>query len=347
MSKRSLCCLVVLASIVGLSTTVSGAEFYKGKTIRFVVGYSPGGGYDTYTRAVARHIGKYIPGHPTPIVQNMTGAGSLITANYIAKRAKPDGLTIGVWNGNLVLLRVLGDRAIKFKPDSFGWIGTPSVGLPGCAIMGFTGLRTLKDILKSKKPIKMGSTRSGTTHDLPKILNKALGTKFNVITGYRGTGPIRLAMQKREVDGACWSWESMRVTARGMLDSKGGDRLIPFITHGNVHDPEIKHLPRLYDVIKNKKGKAMVKAWLPQYGFQRPLSLPPGTPKERLITLRKAFEATLKDPQFLAEAKKSKLIITYVSGKRVEKYVDQILAISPEAKEALQFLVKKPKKKKK
>ena len=123
--------------------------------------------------------------------------------------------------------------------------------------------------------------------------------------------------------------------------------MIPFITHGNVHDPEIKHLPRLYDVIKNKKGKAMVKAWLPQYGFQRPLSLPPGTPKERLVMLRKAFKATLNDPQFLAEAKKSKLIITYVSGKRIEKYVDQILAISPEAKEALQFLVKKPKKKKK
>ena len=289
MSKKFLYCLVGLTVVVGLSTTALGEEFYKGKTLRFVVGFSPGGGYDTYTRAVARHIGKYIPGHPTPIVQNMTGAGSLIAAHYMSKRAKPDGLTIGVWNGAIILRSVLGDRAIKFKPDSFGWIGTPSVGLPGCAIMGFTGLRTLEDILKSKKRIKMGSTRSGTTLALPKILNKTLGTKFEVITGYSGTSTVRIAMQKREVDGACWSWESMRVTARSMLDAKGDDRLIPFITHGNSQDPEVRELPRLSEVMKGKKSLAMLKAWLPQYNFQRPLSLPPGTPRDRLITLRKAF----------------------------------------------------------
>ncbi len=346
--KRSLNLLtlvVVLALVAGASTTALGEEFFKGKTIRFVVGFSPGGGYDTYTRAVARHIGKYIPGNPTPIVQNMTGAGSLIAAHYIYKRAKPDGLTVGVWNSSLITKYALGDRSIRFKPKEFGWIGTPSVGLPGCAIMGFTGLKTLKDVLTTKNRIKMGGTRSGTTNDLPKVLNKTLGTNFEVIPGYTGTSTIRIAMQKREVDGACWSWESMRVTARAMLDAKGDDRLIPFITHGRTGDPEVKHLPRLTDLVTGEK-LAILNAWLPQYDFQRPLSLPPGTPKKRLIILRKALKAALNDPQIIAEAKKSKLIITYVSGEKVEKSIDSILAISPKAKESLQFLVTKKKRKK-
>ena len=137
----------------------------------------------------------------------------------------------------------------------------------------------------------------------------------------------------------------MRVTARAMLDAKGDDRLIPFITHGRTGDPEVKHLPRLTDLVTGEK-LAILNAWLPQYDFQRPLSLPPGTPKKRLNILRKALKAALKDPQFIAEAKKSKLIITYVSGEKVEKSIDSILAISPKAKESLQFLVTKKKRKK-
>ena len=192
----------------------------------------------------------------------------------------------------------------------------------------------------------VGGTRSGTTNDMPKILNRTLGTNFEVIAGYRGTGPIRLAMQKRELDGACFGWESQRVTARAMLKAKGDERLIPFITHGDSQDPEVKDLPRLTKIIKGEKLD-IVNAWLQQYNFQRPFSLPPGTPKKRVDVLRKAFKAALKDPQLLAEAKKSKLIITYVSPKKIEKYVDQILNMSPKAKESLQFLVVKKKKKKK
>ena len=347
--KNKFLCLVILiiglASLAGVSPTAFGQDFYKGKVIRFVVATTPGGGYDTYTRAIARHISRHIPGNPTAIIQNMPGAGHLIGAHYIYKRAKPDGLSIGVWNSANVLKQALGDRSVKFKGDKFGWIGAPVKGLPSCAIMGFTGIKTLKDILNSKKPLKMGSTRGGSTRDLPKILNMTLGTKFEVISGFGGTGPIRLSMQKGEVDGACWSWESMRVTARSMLDAKGDDKLIPFLTHGDSKDPEVKDIPRLTEVTKGTK-LALVKAWLHQYSFQRPLTLPPGTPKERLSILRKAFRATLKDPKFLAEAKKSKLIINYVSGKEIDKFVNQILSISPKAKESLQFLIRKKKKKK-
>ncbi len=350
MNKNFLCLVkfvIGLAFVVGASATALGEEFYQGKTILFIVGFPPGGGFDTYTRAVARHIGKYIPGSPTPIVQSMTGAGSLFAANYIYNRAKPDGLTVGVWHSGLVLGQALGDRSVKFKIDKFGWIGAPGRGLPTCGIMAFTDLKTLRDVLNSKKPIKMGGTRPGQPlFDLPKILNLTLGPRFKVIPGYGGTARIRIALQRREVDGACWGWESMRVIARAMLDAKGDDKLIPFLTHGDSQDPEVKDLPRLTEVIKGKKNRAILNAWLQPLNFQRPLSLPPGTPKERLSIMRKAYKATLEDPEFLAEAKKSKLVIDYVSGEEIEKFVDQILAISPETKKGLQFLVVKKKKKK-
>ncbi len=351
MEKRLLSFLTLvigLAFVFSASTTALGEEFYKGKTLRFVVGYSPGGGYDTYTRAAARHIGRFIPGNPVPIVQNMTGAGSLIAANYIYKRAKPDGLTIGVWNGGLVLQQALGSRGIRFKGDKFGWIGSPIRGAPACAIMGHTGLKTFKDVLKSKKRLNMGATRAGsTTDDLPRILNKTMGTKFKVISGYKGTAMIRIGLLKKELDGVCFGWESMRVTARGMLDSKGDEKLIPFIIHGRAVDAEVKDLPRIAQVIKGRSNLDTFKAWVVPYEFQRPLTLPPGTPKERLNILRKAYDAVMKDPQFLADAKKSKLIINYVTGEEIDGLVAQLLGISSKAKESLQFLVKKSKKKKK
>ncbi len=154
---------------------------------------------------------------------------------------------------------------------------------------------------------------------------------------------IRSAMQKREVDGACWGWESMKVVARAVLDAKGDDKLIPFLTHGDSQDPEVKDIPRLTEVIKGKENRAIVNVWLQQNNFLRPFTLPPGTPKERLSNLRKAFKATLEDPEFLAEAKKSKLVIDYVSGEEIEKFVDQIIGISPETKKSLQILIVKKK----
>ncbi len=342
-------CLLIILFLAGcakepLDIQTPAAGFYKGKTIRFIVGYAPGGGYDTYTRAVARHISRYIPGNPTTVVQNMTGAGSLVAANYIYNKAKPDGLTVGVWNGALILGQSLGARGIKFKGDRFGWIGAPVRSWPTCAIMGHTGLKTLKDVLNTKQVIKIGATRAGsTTYDLPTILNKTLGTNFKVMSGYRGTRAIRQDMQEREIDGACWGWESMRVTARSMLDAEGDDQLVLFLTQGNTGDREIARLPQVTDVIKGQDNLATFRAWFATREFQRPLSLPPGTPKDRLNILRRALKATVKNWRFLADAKRSYLIINYVSGEEIEKFVDQILAISPKTKKSLQFLIVKKK----
>lgn len=323
---------------------LAAEDFFKGKTIRFVVGLAPGGGYDLSARTVGRHIGKHIPGNPAIVVENMTGAGSLIAANYTFNSAKPDGLFVGIWNSALVLRQALGDKAMRFDARKFGWIGAPTVGTPHCSIMAHTGMKSLKDVLASPKEIKMGSTGPGSTYDdTPKILNQTIGTKFKVVSGYEGTGPILVAMRRKEVDGGCWGWESARTTGRALLDATGEDKLIPFVIHRPQPDPEVKGLPLMPDIIKGEDSISAYNTWVGTFEFQRPFMLPPGAPKDRLETLRKAFAATMKDPEFMAEAKKVKLQITYVTGEEVDKYVDKVLSVTPKAKELLAFLIKKPK----
>jgi tripartite-type tricarboxylate transporter receptor subunit TctC len=333
-------CLVTLTVFATTIRNVAADEFYKGKTVRFVVGYAPGGGYDTYTRAVARYIGGHIPGNPSIVVDNMEGAGSLLAANYMFNKAEPDGLTVGNFNSGMVTQQALDARGIRFDAQKFGWVGAPGKGWPTCMVMGFTGMRTLDDVIKSGDKLRFGGTRAGaSSDDLPKLMNALMGTDLRVISGYKGTGPIRVALQSREINALCSGWESMRVTARALLDAQGDDKLIPFVFHGRVEDPEVKDLPQYTKVIKGDENLAAFRAWVNQYEFQRPLMVPPKTPKERLLTLRTALQETLTDAQFLADARKSKLVIENVTGQDVEGSVKEILSISPSVKKKLEVLL--------
>ena len=334
----SACCLAALLTLILDSPTLA-QDFYKDKTLRFIVGQAAGGGYDTYTRTIARHIGKHIPGNPSAVVENMTGAGSLVAANYCYNNAKPDGLTIVNWNSAFVLNQALGDRNAKFDARKFGWIGAPSKGVPVFVIMGFAGVKSFDEMLKSGKPVKVGGTAPGShSIDLPLMLNKMLGTKFNVVSGYQGTAQVRLAMQRREVDGDFTNWESVVATRRDMVDAKGDDRLLPLLIHSRLNDAELKQIPLFTDVLGSDLNAATYRAYMSQMEYQRPLTVAPGTPRERLEILRRAFKATLADPEFQAQAAKSKLDITFVSGEDAERIVGEVLAISPKVRENLQFL---------
>jgi tripartite-type tricarboxylate transporter receptor subunit TctC len=326
-------------SLLFLTTTNAKAQdFYKDKIIRFIVGQAAGGGYDTYTRMIAHHMIKHIPGHPAVTVENMTGAGSLVAANYLYNTAKPDGLTVANWNSAFVLSQALGDPNVRFDARKFGWIGAPSKGVPVCLIMGFVGPKTFDEIVKSEKPIKMGGTAPGShSIDLPLMLNKMLGTKFQVVSGYPGTSQTRLALQRREVDGQCTNWESVVSTQKELLDARGDDKMIPFLIHTRLGDPEIKNLPLFTEALKDEVNVATYKAYMSQMEYQRPLTVSPGTPRERLEILRRAFKATLSDPEFMAQANQSKLDITYVSGEEIDKIVAEVLSVSPKVKENLQF----------
>ena len=182
----------------------------------------------------------------------------------------------------------------------------------------------------------MGGTAPGShSIDLPLMLNKMLGTKFQAVSGYPGTSQVRLALQRREVDGQCTNWESVLSTQKELLDAKGDDKMIPFLVHARLADPELKNVPLFSEVLKDEGNNNTYKAYMAQMEYQRPLTVAPGTPMERLETLRRAFKATLADPDFMAQASKSKLDITYVSGEEIDRIVDEVLSISPKVKENL------------
>jgi len=332
----------IAALLLGMmfGASASADDFYQGKTIRFVVGYRAGGGYDTYTRLIARHMNRHIPGKPNLIVENMAGAGSLIAANYVYNASKPDGLTVGVFASGLVREEALGNEGVQFNSEKFGWLGAPTAASPACAIMGFTGLKTWDDVRNSKKELNFGSTGPGsTTHDLPILVKELAKAPIKVIPGYKGTSAVRAAMQRRELDGACWTWESMRATARGMLDASGGDRLIPFLIEGEHDDPAVANAVQFTDAIKDEEDLSVFKGFLNAYKFFRPLALPPDAPQERLNTLQTALAQTLEDPQFLSEAKKANLNIKYISANQIDEFVEEILAMSTEARKRLKSLL--------
>ncbi|MCY4489023.1 MAG: tripartite tricarboxylate transporter substrate-binding protein [Deltaproteobacteria bacterium] len=341
---RRIVLLTALLALTLVQTPAGAEEFYKGKTLRMLVGFSPGGGYDTYTRYIARYIGKYIPGNPTPVVQNMPGAGSLITATYVFKRAKPDGRTLGVWSPALIFAHAMGDKKVKIDPAKYEYIGTPTSDSVTCGLMAGSGLKSLDDVVKSGRTVAMGGTRApGNTTDPFLFLNKQLGTKFKSIPGYGGTAKIRLAMESGEGDGACWTWESMRVTARGMLDASGDKKFVPFVITKRHADPEVKDIPLFSDVLTGQ-NLAAFNAWNAQNQITRVYTLPPGTPGDRVATLRKAYKAVMEDPGFLAEAKKSRLNIAYVSPRDIADKLKSINNMPPDIKEYLQVLTgfKKP-----
>lgn len=343
MVRRQNFLFVVLAASVIAFAWSHGAvaqDFYQDKVIRIIVGYRVGGGYDVYARAVSRHLGKHIPGNPTVMVENMDGAGSLRAANYVYNRAEPDGLTLGVFGGGLVTQQAMGEKALRFDARKFHWLGSMSVGTPACVIMGFTGLETFDDVLKSKKELRFGSTGPGsTTDDLPKLLIGLFNAPINVVRGYGGTSAVRVAMQRRELDGACWTWESIRTTARAMLNDKGEKRLITFAIEGRHPDPETKQISQISARIKDSSDLAAFKAWLNPYVFFRPIVVAPKVTKDKVELLRAGLKKTMEDPEFLAEAKKGKLDIGYTPGEEVAKYVEEVVNTPASAVEKLKTMI--------
>lgn len=333
--------LAALASIFFLSTATNAQEdFFKGKRIQFVVGYPPGGGYDLAARLVARHIGNHLPGNPSIIVQNMPGGGSRAAANNVNVVARPDGLTVGIWNSAFALFDALGDTIIKFDSRKVGWIGAGMKNISVCAIMGFTGLKTWNEIVNSDKELRFLSTAGGSiSDDLPRILNLAAGTKFKIIPGYTGTAPIMLALRRKEGDAWCSGRDSMKATAGDMLAASGGEQLIPFIIQRHVSNEETKGIPLIRDVITNDEGRMIYSAWGSHLEFFWPFSAPPGVPRERLEILRRAFAQTFKDRQFLADAKKVGAEVELTTGEEIEKLVMANHALPSTVKEKLKFLI--------
>jgi len=315
-----------LADFADAATTDDG--FYRGKTVRLIVAFSAGGGYDTYSRTIARHLGKYIPGNPTVVVDNMTGAGGIIHANYMFKQAKPDGLTIGNNSGGLFLQQVMGAKGIEFDGRKFDYLGAPAVDHLVCAIAKASGVTSMERWFAVKEPVRFGGVGpGGFASDLPRLLQAALGLPIRVIDGYKGTSDIRLATESGELAGSCLSWDSYKTTWRKAIES---GEVNPIIQVMPKKHPELANVASAMDYAKTEEAKKLIKYGGYDLAYSaRPYFLAPGTPKARVQTLQKAFADVLKDAELLAEAKKANFVIEYVSGEELESIVHGLYKIEP------------------
>ena len=321
--------LPILISVSVVSAPAASVEeFYKGKTIQFIVGGTAGGGYDTYTRLIARHFAQYVPGKPSTVVQNMPGAAMLISANYVFNSAPRDGTVIGHWSGPLILQHMMGNPAVQFEGRKFGWLGMPTADSLVCILTERSGIKTAEEWRKAKTRVKLGAIGPGTSGtDDTKILAAASGFPLQLIEGYKGTADIRVAAETGEVDGTCsFGWQSAKVTWANALKAKQIHVVLQTMMESH---PELKGVPLAVDYANTDEGKKLLRIASELYGKQRLYSLPPQVPEQRVRTLQKAFIATLKDAQLLAEAEKAKLEIDPIDGPGIEKMVNGLYEIEP------------------
>src|SRR5688500_4994826 len=315
---------------VSLVTTLDASvdEFYKGKTIQFVVGGSAGGGYDTYTRLIARHFAQYVPGKPSTLVQNMPGAAMLIAANYVFNSAPRDGTVIGHWSGPLILQHLMGNPAVQFEGRKFSWLGMPTSDSLVCIMSDRSGIKTAEEWRKAKTRVKLGAIGPGTSGtDDTKLLAAATDFPLQLVEGYKGTADIRIAAETGEVDGTCaFGWQSAKVTWANALRARQVHVVLQTMLEPH---PELKGVPLAVDYAKTDEGKKLLQIASELYGKQRLYSLPPEVPEERVRILQKAFVDTLKDPQLKAEAEKAKLEIDSIDGPGIEKMVQGLYEIEP------------------
>lgn len=314
-----------LISIFALFALLNGvafaaAPFYEGKVIRIIVGYSAGGGYDLYARAISRHMGKHIPGKPTVMVENMTGAGSLICANHMYKVAKPDGLAIGHFNGSLFLNQVLEQPGVEFDVRKFIFLGA---AVKEGMVFIFTkrsGITSMEKLMASKTPVKMAGLGPGVNTDNNiRVIKAAFGLPIQLVTGYKGSADIRLAMEQGEIAGSSPTWISIRYAWGKAIES--GDAIVVLQTVPEPF-PDLPNVPLAINYAQTEEARQLIETGIHSPAiFSRAFVLPPGTPKEQVQILTRAFAETLQDKEFLADAEKGKLDIEPVTAADLEKSV--------------------------
>jgi tripartite-type tricarboxylate transporter receptor subunit TctC len=317
--------------------SIAQDKFFEGKTIRIIVGFPPGSGFDAYSRAIARHMGKHIPGSPTVSVENMAGAGSLIAANHIYNRATPDGLTIGNWIGGLIIQQYLNDKGVSFDAQKFEWVGSPVRINNICAFAKKSGITTLARWQQSKAAVKIGAAGS-TTADIPRLLMKYTKLPIQLIEGYKGMPDVHLAAEAGEVAGFCASWEGTKAIWHNVLNAGEGMVVLQAV---NKSHPEHPKIPLALDLIQSTEGRELLNLVAHNVGgtINRLYSLPPGTPKDRVRTLQTALQETMKDADFLAEAKKGNLDINPLTGPEIAKIVASVKLIAPATFERLKGII--------
>jgi tripartite-type tricarboxylate transporter receptor subunit TctC len=324
----------LLASLcIAVAPAHAQSDFFKGKQIKIVVGFTAGGIIDLWARLFTQHLGKYIPGNPDLIVQNVAGAGSMIAANQLYNVAKPDGLTLAMISSGLYFDQLLGAKEVQFDWARYGWIGSPVRNFETLTMRADTPYKSIEDIQKAAQPPRCGTTGTGATgHYFPKFIEEALGAKIQIVLGYPGNRDVEVAIERGEVHCYAITKEAfLREPGRSWL-KKNFVRVL--VQGGQKRDALFPDTPTIYELMDKHKTPEPLRrlaALLLSTGLiGRPLITPPNLPADRLQTLREAFAKMVADPQFLAEAKKREWEVEYVSGQELEAIAKKAVMQAPE-----------------
>jgi len=344
MWKRWAAILVFLAAVVPQARADAVADFYKGKVIKIVVGFATGGGYDLYARLLARHFGKYIPGNPTLVVQNMPGAGGLRAANYIYAAAPKDGTTIGTFSRDMPLLAVMGTNSgVQFDPLRFTWLGSSSSFRDDAYLLMVRADAPATTIAQARQlggpPLVLsGSNEGAPGNDVPMILRDTLGLNLKVVSGYTDSGAMFLAMERGEVNGRTVDLSTVRTFRSDWLKPDGAMRVLLQFARVTRH-PDFPDVPTARELAPGGAARALIELTEFPYAMARPFMAPPDVQPDRVQALQAAFIATHKDPQYLEEAAKLKLDVSPVTGADVVRTIERIAGASPDVVDHLKKLL--------
>jgi tripartite-type tricarboxylate transporter receptor subunit TctC len=328
-SRTRLSAAIFVSATFAISATLASptraqtvAEFYTGKTITISVGYSPGGSYDYYPRVFARYLGKYIPGNPLVVVQNMPGAGSLRAANFLYNVAPKDGTALGVVTQTVMLEGPLGTPAVRYNPVEFSYVGRMTGVLETMIGWHEAPAKTIYEARKHEM-VAGGTGPTSPTEGYPRLLNAFAGTKFRIVSGFGGTSEIMLAMERREVDALENSWNSVMRTKQDWIKTKKINVLIQAVMERSKELPDV---PTLVELGTTPEAKAALAFYTSAAEVSRSLIGTPGIPTDRLKALREAFMKTTRDPEFLEEIKKSQSEFDPAPGEYLEDLAKRIAA---------------------
>ncbi|MGE5540316.1 MAG: Bug family tripartite tricarboxylate transporter substrate binding protein [Gemmatimonas sp.] len=321
--------IAAVAVGLGLLCTAAGAqtsaEFYRGKTLRVMIGVAVGGDYDVQARFLARHIGRHIPGAPSVVAENMTGAGGLKMTNWLYEVAPKDGTVFGIIANNFPALQAAGGAGVQFDAAKFQWLGAMTRETNAMTVWHTAGVRSVEDARRIE--VAAGASgRGAITYTFPAMMNEFLGTKFRIVTGYAGGNEINLAMERGEVAARINSWSSWKATRPEWLR----DGKIVVIAQGGRRSPELPEVPSVEDLAKNDGDRQVIEMLMSGASLGRPFAAPPGVPVERIAALRAAFSAMVEDPAVKAEAAATKLELDPLSGEQMQAMIEKLLAADPE-----------------
>jgi tripartite-type tricarboxylate transporter receptor subunit TctC len=320
--KRLVAAALVFTAAAGTAGAQSVEDFYKGKSINLVIGFSVGGGYDLYARHLARHMGKHIPGKPAIVPQNQPGAGSLKAANYIYSAAPKDGTAFGTFARTTGINPLL-ETGATFDGTKFGWLGSVTNDISTCVTWHTSAVKTWDDFLS--KPSTLGGQGPSSEPDIfANLYKNVFGAKVKLVAGYPGTNEITLAMERGEVDGLCGlSWSTIKTRHAQQLKEK---KINIIVQAAFKKVPEMGNVPLVVDLTKDTEKLQILKLFLAAQEMARPFATPPGIPEDRKAALVAAFDATMKDPEFLAEAAKLNIDVNPVSGASIDKLLAELYA---------------------